>query len=200
MSFVCIGLSIVALFGAKQIKPRKRSHIYILGILGIFFALGTIVPAMVGIGYGAPPWGYFLGPCGGDLFCSLVFSIWGLMLAQNYKKRFPFDGEEETEEPEDNGGFFEDQIVEPGQEVVLFTASANIGIGLWTAICKGCAAMFGVESKNYTKKMNRAEQRVRFRLTRQMLAHPEYEYSDFRIVKDGNLAYSGSVIGKLKKE
>ena len=96
-----------------------------------------------------------------------------------------------------------EMVVEPNEPVVngnyvLLSASANVGTGLWTSICVACAAILGVESKNYTKKMERANKAVKARLLKQMSNYPDFVFEDFRIVRDGNLAYTGTVIGTRK--
>ena len=91
------------------------------------------------------------------------------------------------------------QYLTAAKDVVLITASTNIGVGLWTSICVAFAGMMGVESKNYTKKMERAAAEVKRKLIEQMDELPDYEYSDFRLVKEKGLVYSGSVIGVKKK-
>lgn len=80
-------------------------------------------------------------------------------------------------------------------KVIIITASANVGIGLWTSICVVFANIFGIESKNFSKKMQRVMDKVKKDLEEQMSKYPEIEFSDFRIVKDGSLAYTGTVIG-----
>ena len=84
-------------------------------------------------------------------------------------------------------------------DVALFTASSNVGIGLWTSICVSFAAIFGVESTNYTKKLDIVLNRVRGKLEELMKEYPEFEYRDFRVVKEGNIAYTASVMGIRKK-
>lgn len=86
------------------------------------------------------------------------------------------------------------------KEFLLLTASSNTGVGLWTSICVFFSSIFGVESKNYTKKMNRVLGKVKSSLQSQISKHPNYVFSDFRIVKESGLTYTGSVIGILKKQ
>lgn len=81
---------------------------------------------------------------------------------------------------------------------VLLSASANVGTGLWTSICVAFAAIFGVESKNFTRKMDRASKAVRIRLGKEMSKYPDFTFADFRIVKEGKLTYTGTVIGTKK--
>lgn len=80
-------------------------------------------------------------------------------------------------------------------KTILLTSSANVGLGFWTSICLGFARFFGVKSKNYNKKLNTVIDLVKQDLKRQMEQYPNYTFSDFRIVKDGSLAYTASVIG-----
>lgn len=80
-------------------------------------------------------------------------------------------------------------------KAIVLTASANVGIGLWTSICVAFTNIFGIESKNFSKKMQRVMDKVKKDLEEQMSKYPEIEFSDFRIVKDGSLAYTGTVIG-----
>ena len=86
------------------------------------------------------------------------------------------------------------------KKTILITASSNCGVGLWTSICVFFASIFGVESTNYTKKMNRVVDSVKRKMIEKMNKYPDYEFGDFRIVKEKGLVYSGSVIGVLKKE
>jgi uncharacterized protein YbjQ (UPF0145 family) len=38
---------------------------------------------------------------------------------------------------------------------VYLTASANVGIGLWTYICQALCQIFGISSRAYQKKLDR---------------------------------------------
>ncbi len=83
--------------------------------------------------------------------------------------------------------------------IVLLTASSNCGTGLWTSICVFFASIFGVESKNYTKKMEKTTKRIKDSLLEQAIKYPDYEFEDFKIIKEGKLKYSGSLLGVLKE-
>ena len=78
---------------------------------------------------------------------------------------------------------------------IVLTASANVGIGLWTSICVFFANIFGIESENYSKKLQYVMDKVKKDLEEEMSKYPDVKFSDFRIVKDGSLAYTGTVIG-----
>ena len=41
---------------------------------------------------------------------------------------------------------------EKDRNVILLSASSNIGTGLWTSICVAFSKIFGVESKNFKNK------------------------------------------------
>lgn len=81
------------------------------------------------------------------------------------------------------------------KDVILLTASSNTGVGLWTSICVSFARVFGVQSENFKRKQEKVIDNIRYDLERQMAQNPGYIYEDFRIVKDGSLAYTGTVIG-----
>ena len=82
-------------------------------------------------------------------------------------------------------------------QIILYS-SANTGVGLWTSICIVFASIFGVESKNYKKKMNKVIEAIKLDLHKQMSELKDYEFSDYRIVKEKGLAYYGTVIGNKK--
>lgn len=81
------------------------------------------------------------------------------------------------------------------KETILLTASENVGVGLWTSICIAFASIFGVKSRSFNRKLNRVMKRLKEDLYDQMDDYPGYDFSDFRIVRDGSLAYTASVIG-----
>ena len=81
------------------------------------------------------------------------------------------------------------------KRTVLLTASANVGVGLWTSICLAFAKVFGVESKNFSKKLNIVMDLLKEKLELQMCELPGFEFTDFRVVKDGTLAYTATVLG-----
>ena len=65
---------------------------------------------------------------------------------------------------------------------IMLTANANMGFGLWTAICFMFANLMGVESKNYLKKHNNVLRIAKERLTDEFLKlGPGYSLIDFRV-------------------
>ena len=78
---------------------------------------------------------------------------------------------------------------------IVLTASANIGVGLWTSICLAFANIFGVQCKHYNVKLQCVMNLVKKELQKEMDKYPGVQFSDFRIVQDGKLAYTGTVIG-----
>ena len=84
-------------------------------------------------------------------------------------------------------------------KTILLTATSNCGVGLWTSICVMFASIFGVKSVNYQRKMNKITTEIKRSLEKQMEKNPNYTYGDFRIVKEGNLAYTGTVLGVLNE-
>lgn len=78
---------------------------------------------------------------------------------------------------------------------IVLTASANVGVGLWTSICIAFANIFGVRSHNYNAKLEYVMNLVKEKLKAQMDKYPGVQFSDFRIVQDGKLAYTATVIG-----
>ncbi len=81
------------------------------------------------------------------------------------------------------------------KNVVLLSASANTGIGLWTSICVCFAHIFGCESQNFKKKQNKIIGKIKEDLKRQMDNYPDYSFSDFRITLHSKLAFTGTVMG-----
>ena len=79
-------------------------------------------------------------------------------------------------------------------KTLLLTASANVGVGFWTSICCAFAKLGGVESKNFSKKMQRVMNNVKKRLQEQMDQLEGFEFHDFRMVQNGNLSYTGTII------
>lgn len=86
------------------------------------------------------------------------------------------------------------------EKTILLTANANIGVGLWTSICVGFCAIFGRESLHYRQKVSTAINLVKNRLNKAMKDNPDYDFEDFRIVKEGKLSFVGTVLGTLKEE
>ena len=84
-------------------------------------------------------------------------------------------------------------------DYAFVTACSNCGIGLWTSICVSFASILGVESKNYTKKLNKVLTAVREKLDEVAKANPQYDFRDFRVVKEGKVAYTGTMMGVKKK-
>lgn len=80
------------------------------------------------------------------------------------------------------------------QKTLLLTASAHVGVGFWTSICVAFANLGGAESKNFSKKLQRVMNNVKKRLQEQMDQLPTFEFKDFRMVQDGKLAYTGTII------
>ena len=130
--------------------------------------------------------------CGAMLCAALEFFAY--YVSKNMKRK-----EAPTNNLKDADLSVRSEVFENKNYIVL-SASANVGIGLWTSICASFTRIFGVESKNLTKKMNRATAAARARLMQEMERYPEFEFSDFRIIKDGAIAYTASVMGirKLK--
>ena len=85
-------------------------------------------------------------------------------------------------------------------KTIILTASENCGIGLWTSICVGFANVFGVESLNYKRKAELVIDRVKDKLIKQIISKPEYDFSNFCIVSDGRLSFTGTIIGTLNKD
>lgn len=81
------------------------------------------------------------------------------------------------------------------KNVILLSASSNSGTGFFTMLCVFFANIFGVESKNFKAKQERVIDNIKEGLSRQMAKYPNYQFEDFRIVKDGSLAYTGTVLG-----
>lgn len=193
-------LAIIALIVGRGKNNSARSTVIGLSVLTFFLFVGTIPVGIIGI---TDPYishyephtitGTYHNACSWVTLGLGTFAILFGTLAlvfQLINKNAP---------SEELAGSAEEQIIIPGQKTVVFTAASNNGMGLWTSICAAFAAIFGVESKNVSKKCKRTLARVRKQLITMMEKHPEYEYSDFRIIKDGNVAYTGTVFGVLKK-
>lgn len=186
-------LAVVAiLIAMKKVKKEKRGAPIGVSILTILLFIGTLVNAIISFSLIAEDYYYeyydytpavgwvTLGlGCGAIVFG--LISIIVVFIAMNSKDQEMVASENE---PIINGN------------VVLLSASANVGVGFFTgAICLPWSAFLGVECKNYTKKMERASNAVKERLLRQMSNYPDFKFSDFRIVKEGGLTYTGTVIG-----
>ena len=83
---------------------------------------------------------------------------------------------------------------------ILLSSSANMGTGLWTMICLFFCKIFGRESRNYRIKVNKAMNMVKNRLAMAMSEYPEYDFEDFRVVKEKDLSFIGTVLGTLREE
>ena len=129
--------------------------------------------------------------CGAMLFAAIEFFVY--YVVKNMKPK-----EKPTNDLKDADLSVHSEVFENKNYIVL-SASANVGIGLWTSICASFTRIFGVESKNLTKKMNRATAAARARLMQEMERYPDFEFSDFRVIKDGAIAYTASVMGIRKK-
>jgi len=79
-------------------------------------------------------------------------------------------------------------------EQKIITASANMGIGLWTAICVFFCAIFGRESKTYKNKQNTVLNFANGDLLRQLKSFPKYKISDYRVTWQRALAVTVSAI------
>ena len=78
---------------------------------------------------------------------------------------------------------------------VTLTASANTGIGLFTSICVACAAIMGVESKNYHKKTDKVLDEANKRLMKKFEdLGPGYSINEYRIVKENSLSVMVSMV------
>ncbi len=194
-------LAIIALIVGRGKNNSARSTVIGLSVLTFFFFVGTIPVGIIGI---TDPYIYIVDPYIHEFrthhnACSWVALGLGTFAILFGTLAFVFQLINKNAPSEELVGSAEEQIIIPGQKTVVFTAASNNGMGLWTSICAAFAAIFGVESKNVSKKCKRTLARVRKQLITMMEKHPEYEYSDFRIVKDGNVAYTGTVFGVLKK-
>ena len=79
----------------------------------------------------------------------------------------------------------------------VLTASANIGVGLWTSICVGFANVFGVESKNYRTKQKKVLAAANKRLLSQLDAlGAGYKLTDYRVTWSGKLSVTVSALAE----
>ena len=83
-------------------------------------------------------------------------------------------------------------------QTILLTVASNRGIGFWTSICLGFSNFFGFKSYRYNLKLNAILKEITEKLEEKMENYPDYDFSDFRIVKENKLCYIGSVYGVLK--
>lgn len=90
--------------------------------------------------------------------------------------------------------------VKNDQDVILITASAHLGLGFWTHICMSFADFFGKTSIRYETKLYKVMGLINLRLLTKMKSFPDYDFVDYRIVKDGKLSYVGSCMGIKKKD
>ena len=201
---------IIAILMLKN-RPTLKAAVIFFSVIAIGLFIGTLVNGIIGGKRMYVSWDYVSHhPCtwvalglgiGAVSVGFIVFlaALIGMLIKP--KKPVNQDGTSRL-----NDSIYQEPLAEQvkhfltsSKKVVLLTASSNVGMGLWTTICVYFAAIFGVESKNRTKKMNRAMNDVKRKLIDQMNQLPEYEFSDFRVVKEVGLVYTGSVIGKLKK-
>lgn len=83
-------------------------------------------------------------------------------------------------------------------KTILLTAHEYIGLGIVTRICIFVAGFFGRKSKRYDNKRSKVLDNIKDDLLTQMEEYPDYVFSDFRIVREDNLNYIGTVIGVKK--
>lgn len=209
---VGVPLTVIAIVLITKVKGTGRYVVLFFAVLTVLLMIGTIVNAIIGNSnakiYGDyvrhhPCTWVALGLSCGTMGVGLINTIIALFLfAANKnapKKAAQTSNSGDTYETGDDESEYVVVKKKIDGDVVLFTASSNNGVGLWTSICISFASIFGVESKNYTKKLNMTMNRVKNKLTQLMEQYPEFEYRDFRIVKEGNIAYTGSVMGIKKK-
>ena len=169
-----------------KVGKDKRGSTIGTAVFALLLYVGTMVTAIIAITDWNEPCAWVaLGLSSAAIVFGVISAILAIMAFRTRNEdAIAKQGEDEQPVVSDN--------------FVLLSASANVGTGLWTSICVAFAAIFGVESKNYTKKMERANKAVKARLLKQMSEYPDFVFEDFRIVKDGNLAYTGTVIGTKK--
>ena len=213
---LAVGLPLVALSIALVVnrKVTWKAFVYFFSVLAVLLAIGTLVNAIIGnshvrydydhdIIHHPCTWVALGLSCGamGVGLVDLIIALAVLIKDKSMKAAMAQEnqgGDNGYYQPVTNNGYviIKKQI---DGDVALFTASSNNGVGLWTSICISCASIFGVESVNYTKKMDMVLARVSNKLEEVMKEYPEFEYRDFRVVKEGNLAYTASVMGIRKK-
>ena len=80
----------------------------------------------------------------------------------------------------------------------VLTASANMGTGLWTFICRALCEVFGKESKAFRNKQKRVLDLANKRLNAQLEAlGPGYSLTEYRVVWFGNLSVTVSALAEL---
>ena len=192
----CVGVlfAVISILGLKKVKYGNKAMVLGAAVLTILLFIGTLVNAIIELSRDYDfdetyPCGWVALGLGCGTIAVGVISLLLLFIAIKAKPK--------EDEIEDMLPGSEDRAV-INENFVLLSTSANIGIGLWTSICVSCASIFGVESKNYTKKMNKATALVKSKLLVQMKKYPDFVFADFRIVRDSGLAYTGTVIGTKK--
>ncbi len=199
---LAIGLPFALISIALVIKKKgamKAAAIF-LSVLAIMLVIGTLVNAIIGINhardYGHHPCTWVaLGLSCGAMAVGLIALCVGVYAFFSKSGQQAQNSAAQT--VTDNGYVIVKKKIDG--DVALFTAASNNGVGLWTSICISFASIFGVESVNYTRKMNMVLTRVSSKLEEVMKEYPEFEYRDFRVIKEGNLAYTASVMGIRKK-
>ena len=77
----------------------------------------------------------------------------------------------------------------------ILTASANTGVGVWTAICLWFSMIFGSQSKNYLKKQNKILRIANSSIEEQIKQiGPGFRITDYRLVTTGFLSISITAI------
>lgn len=86
-------------------------------------------------------------------------------------------------------------MTKDNQRTILLTAHEYIGLGIWTRVCIIVSSIFGMKSKSYDNKRTRVLESIKQDLYTQMADYEDYDFSDFRIVREDNLNYIGTVMG-----
>lgn len=195
---VALPLTIAAVVLALIGKRKSKIAVIGFAVIAVLLVIGTLVNGLIGLNRGDfydgrmhhhPCTWVELGLCCGALTIALLIFIGALISVLKPNK-------EKQEEDEQLDVVVSTRL---DGDFVFVTACANCGIGLWTSICVSFAGIMGVESKNYTKKLNRVLTAVRRKLEEVAKANPEYEFRDFRVVKEGAVAYTGTMMGVKKK-
>ena len=191
LALIGAGIAAKGLMSIKTAKAIKKILILVASVATLaLFIVSTIMFFSEG-DYGYWNWDYAFEYAWSGFGLGIGALVSGVICLVLTKIKFAEKEEqEETDEPV--------EIIAKGN-FVLLSASSNVGIGFLTSICVACASLVGVESKNYTKKMNKAAAMVKERLLKQMEKYPDFDFADFRIVRDGRLAYTGTVIGTKKQ-